>query len=135
MGEAEKSSRNGHVSSDHPYVSICIPSYNKAKYIGETIDSVLAQTYPYYEILVIDNASTDDTEKIINTQYRDRVVFYKNPTNMGYAYNFNRCISLAKYDYLLILPADDTILPTFLEKTVPMLKQYPQAGFCRNWHK
>lgn len=112
-----------------PNVSVCIPSFNKAKDIGETIDSVLNQTYKNYELIIVDNASTDSTKQVIE-KYGDKVKCYYNPVNLGAAYNFNRCISLANYDYILILPADDTILPTFLEKTVRWLEKYPKAGFA-----
>ena len=120
----------GPAKQENATVSVCIPTYNKAKHIREAIDSVLEQTHNNYELIIVDNASTDDTREIIQTEYGDKVRYYRNPANLGYAYNFNRCISLSKHDYLLILPADDTLFPTFLEKTVSSLERYPKAGFA-----
>ncbi len=113
----------------NPFVSICIPSYNKAAFIGETVRSVLSQTYPYYEALVVDNASTDDTRKILESEFGNQIQCHWNETNIGLTGNFNRCVELARHDLLLILCADDILLPNFLEHTVPWMVRDPETGF------
>lgn len=112
-----------------PFVSVCIPSFNKAVYIGETIRSVLGQTYPHYEVLVVDNASTDDTRRILESEFGDQVRCDWNDTNIGLTGNFNRCVELARHDLVLILCADDILLPSFLEQTVPWMVRDPAVGF------
>jgi len=114
--------------SKEPGVSVCIPSFNKAEYLGETIESILCQTYRNFQILVIDNCSTDHTHELIQSKYRQKLLYYRNDRNIGATANFNRCISLAQNDLLVILPADDTLLPSFLERTVEWMVKYPTAG-------
>lgn len=113
-----------------PPVSVCIPAYNKGNFIAETIDSVLNQTYRNYEIIIVDNASTDNTQQIVESNYKDKVFFYRSSENVGANNNFNKCLSLSNYAYCLLLPADDLILPTFLETTVGLLEKYPKAAFA-----
>jgi glycosyltransferase involved in cell wall biosynthesis len=114
--------------SKEPGVSVCIPSFNKAEYLGETIESILCQTYRNFQILVIDNCSTDHTHEMIQSKYKQKILYYRNHRNIGATANFNRCISLAQNDLLMILPADDTLLPRFLERTVEWMLKHPAAG-------
>ena len=58
-------------------VSIVLPTYNRAGKVGKAVESVLAQTYPYFELIVVDDGSTDDTEQIIRSYHDDRIVYYK----------------------------------------------------------
>jgi len=114
--------------SKEPGVSVCIPSFNKAEYLGDTIESILCQTYRNFQILVVDNCSTDHTHEMIQSKYRQKLLYYQNHRNIGATANFNRCISLAQNDLLMILPADDTLLPRFLETTVEWMVKHPSAG-------
>ena len=83
-------------------VSICIPTYNSATTIGETLNSILSQTYQDLEILVVDNASEDNTVKVAQEFVDPRIRIYENETNLGGEGNFNRCIALAKGEYIAI---------------------------------
>ena len=79
-------------------VSIIMPSYNTGKFIKETINSVLNQTYNNWELIIVDDCSTDDTEKIVNTIKDNRIKFLKNNTNSGAAISRNKAIKEAKVE-------------------------------------
>jgi len=103
-------------------VSICIPVYNCKEYIGIAIESVLNQTYKDYELLVIDNNSTDGTWEEI-CRYKDpRIRLLRNVTNIGAMRNWNKALEEAKFEYIKILPADDVLYPDCVEKQVKILQ-------------
>jgi len=97
-------------------ISVIIPTYNSREYICEAIESVLRQSYKNYEIIVIDDGSTDDTVRLLDSKYRGlRIVSQK---NAGLATARNTGLKLAKGDYIQFLDADDTILPGKFEETI-----------------
>lgn len=112
-----------------PKVSVCIPSYNHARYIGSSIESVLSQTFSDFELVIVDNCSEDDTEEVIRGHRDPRIRFSKNERNLGLVRNWNRCLALARGDYVVILPADDLLLPRMLERAVPLLDAHPTVAF------
>ena len=79
-------------------VSIIMPSYNTGKFIKETINSVLNQTYNNWELIIVDDCSTDDTEEIVNAIKDNRIKFLKNSTNSGAAISRNKAIKEAKVE-------------------------------------
>lgn len=106
-----------------PLVSICIPVYNKAQFVEETIQSVMSQTYKNWELIFCDNASTDGTVDIIKKYLsNDRIRLIENEQNFGLNYNFRKVYNLASGKYLKMLFADDVIYPTCLEKQVAVLE-------------
>ena len=107
-----------------PLVSICIPTYNRANYITKAIDSALGQTYRNIEVIVVDNASTDNTEEIVSRYNDPRLKYVRNPENLGQFGNFNRCIELYKGDFLHILHSDDYIDSDFTEKCVDFFNKH-----------
>lgn len=107
-----------------PKVSICIPVYNCEKYIGEAIKSVLNQSYIDYEIIIINNASTDDTLKVIMKFCDPRIRVINNHENIGFNRNWNLALKEAMGEYIKILPADDYLLNDCLEKQVKILDSY-----------
>jgi len=107
-------------------VSVCIPTYNSAKYLRECIDSVLAQTYGDFELLVSDNASTDSTCDIVRGYIDRRIRLHRLERNMGMAFNFNNAARLAEGKYIKFLCYDDLLEPTCLEKQVDMLDRKPE---------
>jgi len=113
----------------NPRVSVCIPTYNTARYLAEAIDSVLAQDFTDYELIICDNASTDATPEICAryTDPRVRYVRFEELTNQ--AGNFNRCIEEAKGEFITLLHADDYFLTGFLADRVSRFDQQPQLGF------
>lgn len=112
-------------------VSILIPVYNREKLIAETIESALAQAYENFEIIIVDNASTDKTWEILEHYSNQdwRVKIFRNETNIGPVRNWMRCVDEATGFYGKILWSDDLIAPTFLEKTIPFLETNKEVGF------
>ena len=88
-----------------PKVSVVIPTFNCGEFIGEAIESVLSQTYPPFEVIVVDDGSTDDTQSIVG-KYGDGVRYTRHP-NRGSSCARNIGIGFAKGDYLAFLDADD----------------------------
>lgn len=115
-------------SSPNPLVSICIPAYNRASMIGDAIRSALGQTYSPLEVLVVDNASTDNIEEVIRSFHDPRLIFVKNDRNLGLFGNFNRCIELAKGKYVHILHSDDYIDPRFTQTCVEFLESHTNVA-------
>jgi glycosyltransferase involved in cell wall biosynthesis len=108
-------------------VSVIIPAYNKSDYTCRTVDSVLAQTYPHIEILVVDDGSTDDTRRRMEA-YGGRIRYiYKK--NGGACSARNEGIRQAKGEYLAFLDCDDLYLPAKIELSVKYLTEHPEAGF------
>jgi glycosyltransferase involved in cell wall biosynthesis len=110
-----------------PVVSVIIPTYNRADLLRLTVDSVLAQTYPAIEIIVVDDGSTDHTTQVM-VQYGNRVTFMKTPTNKGGNAARNLAVSLATGDYFIFLDHDDLMLPTKVERQVQILAARPEIG-------
>jgi glycosyltransferase involved in cell wall biosynthesis len=110
-------------------VSIVIPTYNRAELMRQTLDSVLAQTYRDLEVIVTDNASTDDTPDIMRAYCeRDkRIRYIRKPVNDGALANFNTGFTAATGDYVGVLDSDDLIAPTKIEKQVALLRATPDA--------
>ncbi|WP_263357920.1 glycosyltransferase family 2 protein [Acidicapsa ligni] len=103
-----------------PLVSVIIPTYNRATYIRECIDSVLNQTHPRLEVIVVDDGSTDDTATVLR-EYGNRIRFLTQK-NAGPAIARNRGIALATGDIIAFLDSDDQWLPTKLERQVQSLE-------------
>ena len=106
-----------------PRVSVCIPVYNGARTIGDTLRSALAQDITDFEIIVCDNASTDATAECVAAFRDSRIRYERSERNIGPVPNFNRCIELARAPYLKILCADDLIYPTCLRRQVEVFEQ------------
>jgi glycosyltransferase involved in cell wall biosynthesis len=120
----------------HPKISVIVPNYNHAPYLFERLDSILNQTYNDLEILILDDASTDDSFRILRSYYsKPRVQIVVNGTNSGSAFpQWNLAIHLAKGDYVWIAESDDSADPHFLETLVPLLDQNPSLGvaYCQS---
>lgn len=115
--------------SDAPRVSVGIPVYNAEKYIGAAIDSVLAQTYTDFELIVVDNCSTDGSASIVEAYDDPRIRFLRNETNIGAAGNWNRSMEEARGEYVKLVCADDLLRPECLAKQVAALDAHPEAAF------
>lgn len=106
-----------------PTVSVCIPTYRGATHIGAAIESVLAQSYTDFELIVIDDNSPDDTAAIVQGYLDPRIRFLQNPGNLGPQGNWNRCLNEACGKYFKLLPQDDLLAPDCLAKQVAILDQ------------
>jgi glycosyltransferase involved in cell wall biosynthesis len=110
-----------------PRVSICIPTYNYARFLPAAIESVLAQDYADYELIVVDNASEDETAAVL-ARYGDRLEAHRNERNLGLFGNFGRCLELARGDLVKFLAADDWLHPAFLGEAVALMDRHPSAA-------
>ena len=110
-----------------PLVSVCIPAYNNAGYIKDTIDSILNQTYKNIELIIVDDCSTDNTLAVLHAIDDNRVKVYENEQNLGMSGNWNKCLSLCEGEYAKLICADDVLAPSALECEVEALIQNPTA--------
>lgn len=112
---------------EEPLVSICIPTYNSAEFIDETVRSIYAQTYTNIEIIITDDASSDDTvkriEDISSSCPMPMTVKYLGE-NLGIEGNWNLAMSLARGKYIKLLPADDPLAPDCIKTQLTLLERY-----------
>lgn len=104
-------------------VSIIMPSYNTAKFIEETIHSVLAQTYTNWELIIVDDCSTDHTDAVVASFTDPRIRYIKNEKNSGAAVSRNRALREAKGRWIAFLDSDDLWLPEKLERQIAFMKE------------
>lgn len=112
-----------------PLVSVLIPAYNAGRFIQETIQSVLNQSLPAFELIILNDCSTDNTVQVVESFDDDRIKLYHNEINCGIAYTRNRLVQLAQTNYLAILDADDISRPQRLEKQYKFLRENPNYAF------
>jgi glycosyltransferase involved in cell wall biosynthesis len=119
-----------------PKVSVIIPSYNHCRYLPERIDSVLGQTFGDFEVIILDDASTDGSHAVLARYHaKPRVRVVVNTRNSGSAFpQWNRGIGMAKGEYVWIAESDDSADPHFLETLVPILDDDPALGlvYCQS---
>ena len=106
-----------------PLVSVIMPCYNMASYVSDSIKSVIAQTYPHWELLIVDDASSDETVNIIKSyaQADSRIKFAIKKQNSGISDTRNQCIQMAQGQFLAFLDADDIWHPEKLEKQLSFM--------------
>ncbi|MEH2171300.1 glycosyltransferase family A protein [Nostoc sp.] len=109
-------------------VTIAIPTYNRSKLLKTSLESALAQDYSDFQVLVLDNASSDDTEAVVRSFADARVTYVRNDTNIGIFGNWQRTIEINSSPYLSILSDDDVLLPNFICESVLGLDNHPHAG-------
>jgi glycosyltransferase involved in cell wall biosynthesis len=111
-----------------PLVSIIIPCYNKAQFLGETLDSVVEQSYPNIEVVVVDDGSPDNTREVVES-YKTKMpnLVYMRQTNQGPSAARNNGIRGSKGEYVMALDADDKLAPTYVEKCVDYLENHSEC--------
>ena len=127
------------MNSTSPLVSIIVPCYNHAPYLVQRMESIFAQTYPHYEIILLDDASTDHSAELLSGYARHPRVAYwgANTRNSGSAFRqWRKGVALARGDLIWIAESDDYCLPGFLESLVRLALIHPEAllfvsGFSR----
>lgn len=117
-----------------PFVSIIIPCYNTEKHLIECLNSIKAQTFTNFEIILINDGSTDGTEKLIKNHSDLRIVYIKNDDNLGVAQSLNKGIALAKGKYILRMDADDTMHEERLQIQINFLENNNDYGLVGSWH-
>lgn len=110
-----------------PLVSVIVPSYNGARFLPESLDSILAQSYPRIEILLLDDASTDDTPAVA-ARYAGRISYVRQPVNLGQFDNVNDGIARATGELVAVYHADDLYLPRIVEREVAYLEAHPEVA-------
>jgi len=118
---------DGNATASKPKCTIAIPVYNRERLIRHAVESALRQSTPGLEILVVDNCSTDTTWDVLQTYRDDRLRIVRNVTNVGLFGNFNRCLNLARGEYLRFLCSDDRLLPDGLTSEIRMMDRHPEA--------
>jgi len=125
---------NNILNQKMPYVSIGLPVYNGGDFLQDSVDSLLSQTYKDFELVICDNASTDNTEEICrNYVSKDsRVRYYRNPRNLGAPMNYNRTVKLSRGKYFKWAAADDVHTPDYLRRCVEVLDSDPSVVLCHS---
>jgi len=118
------------MSQTTPLVSVIVASYNHASYIEECIESVLAQTYPRFELLVVDDGSTDDSVERIRHLQAEHGFDFQVQQNQGLTRTLNTAIARAKGEFIVPFGSDDVMLPERLAKQVAYLADKPEVGIC-----
>jgi glycosyltransferase involved in cell wall biosynthesis len=113
--------------SIHPLFSVTIPAY-KAQYLAECLDSILAQSYANFEVVIVNDASPQNLDEIVERYNDERIRYFKNEKNCGALHvvdNWNKCLSYVKGDYVICMGDDDKLLPNCLEEYAKLIKKYP----------
>ncbi|MCB0214192.1 MAG: glycosyltransferase, partial [Anaerolineae bacterium] len=108
------------------------PTYNGAKYLQETIESILSQTFTDYELIIIDDHSEDDTVKIVHSFKDQRIKLIENPNRLGLVGNWNKCLEEAKEEYICLFHQDDVMMPDNLTRKIDILKNNKSVGMVHS---
>ena len=112
-----------------PRISVLLPVFQSADYIGEAIDSVLAQDFQDWELVISDNSSTDSTVEIIKGYSDPRIRLFQQEQNLGSGPNWNFCCKRARGEFACVLGADDAFLPTHLSRKLSFFENSPNVSF------
>lgn len=121
------------MNSDKVKISVLMPVYNGALYLHEALDSVLNQTYKDFEIILINDGSTDLSEDVILSYNDDRIKYFKNATNLGVIKTQNKGLELCKGEYIARMDQDDICALNRFEKQVEFLDSNPDVAVCGTW--
>jgi glycosyltransferase involved in cell wall biosynthesis len=116
-----------------PKISICVPTYNGSQFLRECLNSILAQTFSNFELLIVDDRSSDNTVEIAEEYAAkdSRIEVHRNPQNLGLVGNWTRCIELANGEWIKFVFQDDKIAPNCLEKLFAATKLGKPIVYCR----
>lgn len=117
-----------------PLVTVLMPVYNGEKYLKDAMDSILNQTFADFELLVINDGSTDGSEKIIRTYSDSRIRLVNNDKNIGLVNTLNKGFELAKGDFIARMDCDDVSLRNRLTKQVKFLEKHPEVAACGTFY-
>ncbi len=113
---------------DKPLISVILPVYNGEKYLKLAIDSILHQTLSNFELIIINDGSTDESEKIIHTFKDPRIRYFCNEVNIGFSSTLNKGIEVSRGEYIARMDADDISLPFRFEKQMEFLLLHPEIA-------
>jgi glycosyltransferase involved in cell wall biosynthesis len=112
----------------NPTFSVYIPAYNRARYLGQAIESVLNQTFEDFELIIIDDCSTDNTKEVVHGYKDKRIRYYYNEKNLGCVASHNKGLTLARGRYIHPLDSDDLLFPANLEEKEHLFSRNPNTG-------
>ena len=118
-----------------PELSIIMPLYNTANYVAQAIQSLLSQTYTNFELIIVDDASTDQSLEIVKSFNDTRIKILTNEKNEGIVFSRNRGLQIAKGKFLAPFDSDDIAMPEKFEKQIIFLKKHPDFGLIGSWVK
>ena len=116
-------------------VSVLIPVYNASSFLRESISSILNQTFTDFELILLNDASTDNSREIIKEFKDPRIRYYENKQNLGISGSRNRLMELAEGEYLAVMDNDDVSLPERLDRQVNYLNEHPEVSVVGSWGK
>lgn len=119
----------------HPLVSVILTAYNAERFLRPAIDSVLQQTYQDFELILVNDGSTDDTQTVMDAYDDPRIIRIHNAVNEHISASTNKGLSAARGKYIAILDADDLWLSEKMEKQVAYMEEHPEIGACFTWLK
>ncbi|MBI4320423.1 MAG: glycosyltransferase [Chloroflexi bacterium] len=119
------------MEADHS-LSVVMPNYNHARFLPVSLGAIVSQSFPIKEVIVLDDASTDNSIGVLQEFAKSRPVvsIMQNEKNLGVVSSMNKLLSLASGDHVHFAAADDMVLPGFFEKSMELLKRFPEAGLC-----
>jgi glycosyltransferase involved in cell wall biosynthesis len=123
------------MKTEAPLVSVAMPVYNAENYIRSAIESILQQTYSNFELILVNDASTDRSNEIILSYKDERIRYEENSSNMGIAKTRNKCVQLARGKYIAVLDNDDIAKPDRLELQVEFLESQKDFGVCGSFYE
>jgi glycosyltransferase involved in cell wall biosynthesis len=118
-----------------PTVTVLMSVYNGAPYLAEAVGSILGQTFSEFELLVVDDGSTDDSAAILQACTDTRLKVIKNESNLGLIASLNRGLEAIRGEYVARMDADDIALPNRLQRQVEFLRASPRTGLCGTWFR
>lgn len=116
-----------------PESTVLMSVYNGASYLRDAIESILIQTYRDFEFVVIDDASTDDTCRIVESFSDPRLILMRNVAQLGLARSLNRGIDVARGRYIVRMDADDISVPNRIAKQIRFMEEHSDVGVCGSW--
>ncbi|ANE52966.1 glycosyltransferase family 2 protein [Flavisolibacter tropicus] len=123
------------MTSNLPKVSVLMPTLNYARFLPEAIESVLNQTFHDFELIIVDNGSTDETDEVVSRYLSDKRLRYFKNYEKGMAGNWNKCLEFSKGTYLKFLCADDKFHPQLLEKFVSIMEANPHVSLVTSYRE
>lgn len=116
-------------------VSVVLPVYNAAKFVSDAVQSILDQTFSDFELILIDDASTDDSYEILKRFHDPRIKLLKNEVNLDLVGTLNRGLAESKGEYIVRMDADDIAMPERIAIQVEYMDKHPQVGVCGSWYE
>jgi glycosyltransferase involved in cell wall biosynthesis len=110
-----------------------MPVYNAERYLSQAVDSVLNQTYAHFELLLINDGSTDSSKEIILSYNDSRIRYIENEQNIGIVNTLNKGVKLCNGEYIVRMDADDICNPTRFERQQAFMREHPEVGVCGSW--